>query len=157
MFNRSQASETEYGNRFERNITHSVGESIRQSRAFGYLSLFTSFGTLICCALPSLLVLFGLGATVASFLSAAPWLVTLSRHKGWVFAGSGTLVALNFAYVYALAPRVRGADQACPTDEQAACGTADRISRLVLWISAAIYVVGFFTAYMLAPILAWSE
>ena len=40
-----------------------------------YLSLFTSFGTLLCCALPSLLVLFGLGATVASFLSSLPWLV----------------------------------------------------------------------------------
>lgn len=42
-------------------------------RLFGFLSLFTSFGTLIYCALPSLLVLVGLGATVASFLSAAPW------------------------------------------------------------------------------------
>jgi hypothetical protein len=36
----------------------------RQRRAAGllsYLSLFTSFGTLLCCALPSLLVLLGLG------------------------------------------------------------------------------------------------
>lgn len=32
----------------------------------GYLSLFTSLGTLLCCALPSLLVALGLGATVAS-------------------------------------------------------------------------------------------
>jgi len=30
-----------------------------------YLSLFTSFATLLCCALPSLLVLLGFGATVA--------------------------------------------------------------------------------------------
>lgn len=125
-------------------------------RAFGYLSLFTSFGTLICCALPSLLVLLGLGATVASFLSAAPWLVTLSRHKDWVFAGSGTLVALNFAYVYALAPRLRG-DQTCPVDELTACETADRVTQVVLWTSITIYVVGFFTAYMLGPILAWLE
>ncbi|MGH9159048.1 MAG: hypothetical protein ACRD2X_03570 [Vicinamibacteraceae bacterium] len=124
--------------------------------AFGFLSLFTSFGTLICCALPSLLVLFGLGATVASFLSAAPWLVTLSRHKGWVFAGSGTLIALNVLYVYALAPRLRGADETCPVDQPSACSTADRVSRAVLWISAAIYVGGFFTAYLLGPILEWS-
>lgn len=62
-------------------MQHSARASIRESRAFGYLSLFASFGTLICCALPSLLVLLGLGATVAAFLSAAPWLVTLSRHK----------------------------------------------------------------------------
>ena len=126
-------------------------------RAFGFLSLFTSFGTLICCALPSLLVLFGLGATVASFLSAAPWLVTLSRHKAWVFAGSGILIAMNFAYVYALAPRLRGADQTCSADEPTVCGTADCISRVVLWVSAAIYVVGFVTAYVVGPILLRSD
>src|SRR5713226_4111981 len=35
-----------------------------QDRAFlSYLSLFSSVGTLLCCALPSLLVLAGLGAT----------------------------------------------------------------------------------------------
>src|SRR5438874_11210764 len=83
-----------------------------------YLSLFTSFGTLLCCALPSLLVLVGLGATVASFLSAVPWLVTLSRHKNWVFAMSGALIAANFAYTYILAPRLRLENQACPADVQ---------------------------------------
>ena len=40
-----------------------------RSWLFSYLSLFTSLSTLLCCALPSLLVLFGLGASVASFLS----------------------------------------------------------------------------------------
>lgn len=123
-----------------------------RDRAFGFLSLFTSFGTLVCCALPSLLVLLGLGATVVSFLSTAPWLVTLSRHKGGVFAVSGSLIALNFAYLHALAPGLRG-EQACPADEPTACGTADRVSRAVLWISAAIYLVGFLTAYALGPIL----
>src|SRR5262245_33783039 len=72
----------------------------RTSRVWSYLSLFTSFGTLLCCALPSLLVLLGLGATVASFLSAVPWLVTLSRHKTWVFAVSGVLIGSNLAFVY---------------------------------------------------------
>lgn len=128
-----------------------------ETRTFGYVSLFTSFGTLICCALPSLLVLSGLGATVATLLSAAPWLVTLSRHKEWVFATSGALILLNFGYVYALAPRLRGVNQTCLPDDPTACGTADRVSRIVLWISAAIYAGGFFTAYLLAPILMWSE
>ena len=53
----------------------------RRSALLSYFSLFTSLGTLLCCALPSLLVLFGLGASVASMLSFVPWLVTLSRHK----------------------------------------------------------------------------
>ena len=66
-----------------------MSDTLAQGRGAGgvlsYISLFTSFGTLLCCALPSLLVLLGLGATVASFLSAVPWLVVLSRHKTWVF------------------------------------------------------------------------
>lgn len=65
-----------------------------------YLSIFTSFGTLLCCALPSLLVALGAGAVVASAVSALPWLVFLSYHKGWVFIVAGMLIALNFALVY---------------------------------------------------------
>src|ERR1044072_9161894 len=72
-----------------------------------YLSLFSSLGTQFCCALPSLLVLFGLGATVASALSAAPWLVTLSHHKNWTFAIAGALILANLVYVRAVAPRLQ--------------------------------------------------
>ena len=58
----------------------------RRAALLNYFSLFSSFSTLICCALPSVLVLLGMGTTVASLLSAAPWLVSLSRHKIWTFA-----------------------------------------------------------------------
>jgi hypothetical protein len=78
-----------------------------RSGALSYLSLCTSLGTLLCCALPSLLVLFGLGATVASVLSEAPWLVTLSHHKAWVFIVAGALICSNFVYVYAVAPKLQ--------------------------------------------------
>lgn len=118
-----------------------------------YVSLFTSLGTLVCCALPSLWVFLGLGATVASFLSAVPWLVTLSRHKILVFAVSGLLIAANFIYVYRVAPRLQAAGAACPADSPNACVIASRLSRVMLWISAAIYTLGFFTAFLLGPIL----
>jgi mercuric ion transport protein len=52
-----------------------------KSAWLSYVSRFTSLSTLLCCALPSLLVLVGPGATVASMLSALPWLVTLSHHR----------------------------------------------------------------------------
>ena len=125
----------------------------RTSGVLSYLSLFTSFGTLLCCALPSLLVLLGLGATVASFLSAVPWLVALSRHKVWVFAVSGLLIAANLLYVYAVAPRLQSAGGTCPADSPDACATASRFSRIVLWVSAAIYVAGVFSAFVLGPLL----
>jgi mercuric ion transport protein len=124
-----------------------------RSAVLGYLSLFTSFGTLLCCALPSLLVLLGLGATVASVLSSIPWLVTLSRHKDWVFAVSGVMIAANFTYVYLVAPKLSGEGASCLPDQPGACEVASRAGRGVLWISGAIYVVGFFSAYLLGPLL----
>jgi mercuric ion transport protein len=125
----------------------------RTSGVLGYLSLFTSFGTLLCCALPSLMVLLGLGATVASFLSAVPWLVTLSRHKVWVFAVSGVLIGANLLYVYALAPRLRSAGGSCPADAPEACTSTSFFSKIILWVSAGIYVVGVFSAFVLGPLL----
>ena len=119
-----------------------------------YASLFSSLGMLLCCALPSLFVLFGLGATVVSFLSVAPWLVTLSHHKNWVFATSAGLICANFMYVYMLAPKLRARSLACSPDDPRACELAGRVSRTILWISAAIYVLGFFSAYILGQLLA---
>ena len=119
----------------------------------GYMSLFTSLGTLLCCALPSLFVLVGLGATVASVVSAAPWLISLSRHKNWTFTIAGVLIAANFVYVFRIAPKLQAAGQSCPVGEPSACGTANCVSRVILWASAGIYAVGFFSAYLLAPIL----
>lgn len=118
-----------------------------------YLSLFTSFGTLLCCALPSLLVLLGLGVTVASFLSAVPWLVTLSHHKNVVFLVSGILIGGNFVYTYVLAPKLRTEGAACPVDAPEACEEATTFSRAVLWISAGLYCIGLFSAYLLGPLL----
>jgi mercuric ion transport protein len=124
-----------------------------RSGALSYLSLFTSLGTLLCCAIPSLLVLFGFGATVASMLSEAAWLVTLSHHKNWVFTVAGVLIFGNFVYVYAIAPRLQMRTGACDPNDPTACRIASRFSRIVLWCSAVLYLIGCFTAYLLGPIL----
>jgi len=121
--------------------------------ALSYLSLFTSLSTLLCCALPSLFVLLGLGATVASVLSQAPWLVMMSHHKHWVFLIAGILISANFVYLYAVAPKLQAKNGACDPSDPTACQTARRGSRIVLWCSAVLYLVGCFTAYALGPIL----
>ena len=123
----------------------------KRSAVLSYFSLFTSVGTLLCCALPSLLVLFGLGASVASMLSFVPWLVTLSKHKEWTFGVSGTLIALGFVNMYYIAPRIRG--RGCSPDDPTACEDATKLSKVLLWVSAAIYSVGLFVAFVLGPIL----
>jgi len=108
----------------------------RRATLLNYFSLFSSFSTLLCCALPSV----------------APWLVSLSRHKIWIFSISGVLIATSFAMTYWIAPRLQQGE-ACAADDPTACGAATRMSKVLLWISAAVWGGGFFVAYLLAPIL----
>lgn len=134
--------------------TPSLNPERRAKRAalLNYFSLFSSFSTLICCALPSVLVLLGMGTAVASLLSAAPWLVSFSRHKIWTFSISGVLITLSFIVTYWIAPRLR-TGETCNADVPSACGEASKFSRVLLWISAVIWSSGFFVAYLLGPIL----
>jgi TRAP-type uncharacterized transport system fused permease subunit len=85
-------------------------------------------------------------------LSFMPWLVTLSRHKQWTFAVSGILIALSFVNIYYISPRIRA--KQCSADDPSACEEASKLSRVLLWVSAVIYAVGVFVAYVLGPILA---
>ena len=126
--------------------------SAKRAALLNYFSLFSSFSTLICCALPSVLVLLGMGTVVASALSAAPWLVSLSRHKIWTFSIAGVLIASSFVVTYVIAPRLRTGEQ-CDASDPNTCREVSRISRVILWCSALIYVGGFFVAYLLGPIL----
>jgi len=122
---------------------------MRQQLA-SFLSLFGSFSTLICCALPSVLVTLGAGAVVASLVSAMPWLVWVSLHKGWFFLGAGALIALNFALVYRPQGKV-----ACAVGGGKTCAEARQWNKLVLWISAALYGFGFFMTYLALPLWQW--
>lgn len=124
----------------------------RRAALLNYFSLFSSFSTLICCALPSILVLLGLGTTVASLLSAAPWLVSLSRHKIWTFSIAGSLIAASFVMTYLIAPRLQQGE-VCGADDPTTCGEVSKLSRVILWGSALIWSGGFFVAYLLGPIL----
>ena len=125
---------------------------VRRAALMNYFSLFGSFSTLLCCALPSVLVLLGMGTAVASVLSAAPWLVSLSRHKTWTITIAGVLIATSFVMTYVVAPRLRGGE-ACAADDPTTCGEVSRLSRVFLWGSAVVWSCGFFVAYLLGPIL----
>lgn len=108
----------------------------RRSAVLSYFSLFTSLSTLLCCALPSLLVLFGLGASVGSMLSLLPWLVALSRHKVMTFSIAGILIMCSFINTYYILPRFR--TQECTLDNPNACVEASKLSKILLWASATI-------------------
>ena len=113
------------------------------------LSLFTSLGTLLCCALPALLVTLGAGAALAGLVSSAPWLVTLSRYKLWTFTIAGMLIlAAGF-----MRWRARGAPCPVDPDQARACMRLRRVSAIIYWLSVGVYAVGFFFAFVAEHVL----
>lgn len=113
-------------------------------RIWSWVLLFTTSGTLVCCAIPIALVTVGLGAALASMVSVAPWLVTLSLYKGWMFLGSGLLIVLGGFAVY------RSGRQ-CPADPEiaAACERANTWNRRFLGLASVMWIGGFGAAYLL--------
>ncbi len=114
-----------------------------------FISLFTSAGTLICCALPALFVTLGMGATLAGLVSAAPWLSVLTDYKEYIFIGAGAMLALSTFMQW----RARNAP--CPADpvKAKACMRLRKISWVILGVSIVIYSIGTFFAYFAADLL----
>ena len=63
---------------------------------FPSISLFTSFATLLCCALPALLVTLGMGASLAGLIGTFPSITLLSNYKEYIFIISGILISFGF-------------------------------------------------------------
>lgn len=114
-----------------------------------FLSLFTSTGTLICCALPALLVSLGAGAVMAGLIDAVPQIVWLGKHKGIVFGAAGLLLLVSGAWQW------HARSLPCPADkaQAAACARARKISWIVWGLSVALFGVGFFFAFLAADLL----
>lgn len=126
--------------------------STKRNDLLSVLSLFTSFSTLLCCALPALLVVLGLGAVVAGVISDFPLLISLSKNKGWIFGFAFALMAVNFFLVY----RKKKQELVCeyvPGQTHTACDVATQWSKVILWISFTLLLIGFFVSYFLLPII----
>lgn len=120
-----------------------------KNTVFPTLSLLTSLSTLVCCAMPALLVTIGAGASLAGLLAAAPWLVTLSKYKVWIFGISGIVIMLAGIMQW------RSRNAPCPSDpEQAkACNRLRRFSQWVYGLSVLAWCVGFFFAFLAVELL----
>ncbi|WP_456375582.1 hypothetical protein [Thiolapillus sp.] len=122
------------------------------NRSVTWLTLFTTMGTLICCALPIMLVTLGLGAAVVSMTSAFPFLITLSQHKIWVFAFSGTMLLFSGWLLYR-------PGRHCPADPALAalCEKSQKWNKRIYWTSVMIWATGFSAAYLALPIRMWLD
>jgi uncharacterized membrane protein YdcZ (DUF606 family) len=112
------------------------------------LTVLSSFTTLLCCALPALLVSLGAGVVLASLVTAVPQLVWISEHKTPLFAFAGVLLLLSGIYSY----RQRNAP--CPTDplQAKSCLRLRRISARIFYLSLLVYAIGFFFAFLISRI-----
>lgn len=119
----------------------------RRTVAASAIALLLAGGTLVCCALPVLLVTLGLGSGVAALTAAAPWLVTLSHYKVWMFAAA--MMALLAAGLLLYRP-----GRACPTDPELAraCARLDVIARTFWWFGLSVWLVGAFVAFAWVPL-----
>ena len=107
-------------------------------------SLFASSSTLLCCALPALLVALGAGAVMSSLVSAVPQLVWLSEHKEGLFSFAGLMLAAS-GYL-----QWRNRFAPCPVDPalRDACLRTRRLSMWVWVASVCIYAVGGWFAFV---------
>lgn len=110
-----------------------------------YFTLFGSFSTLICCALPALLVSLGLGAVLAGLASNMPALIWISENKIKVFAFAGVMLATNGFIFW------NNRNAACPIDPKLrdACIKGRKVSRNLYILSLVIYFIGFLFAYII--------
>lgn len=122
---------------------------MRAHSALSWLSVFASGSTLVCCALPAMLVALGAGAALSGLVSTVPQIVWLSEYKGPVFGTAAAMLAVAGILQW----RARKA-LSCPTDPAlaAACSTTKDFSLRVWSASVVILAVGAFFAFG-APLL----
>src|SRR5579864_5059922 len=98
------------------------------------LTLFGSLGTLICCAVPALLVSIGAGAVMASLVTTVPQLVWISEHKIPLFVLAMIMLVISGATIYI------NRRMPCPADpvQARSCQRARRWSTGVFSVSAVL-------------------
>lgn len=114
-----------------------------------YLTLFGSFSTLICCALPALLVSLGLGAVMAGIASNVPGLIWMSENKLAVFVFAGLMLAMNGLLMW------MNRNAPCPIDPKLrdACIRGRRFGKIIYFVSLAVFAVGAFFAFVAPNLL----
>ncbi|CAM3649478.1 hypothetical protein [Polynucleobacter antarcticus] len=108
------------------------------------LSLFASSSTLVCCAIPALLVSLGAGAALASLVSVFPQIVWISEHKEIIFLISALLMLVGGVMQW------RNRYAPCPIDPdlRRTCLKTRRISMLIYLFSLVLMILGGWFAFI---------
>ncbi len=117
----------------------------QKPRKWASLLLLTSFPTLICCALPILLVSLGFGSVVAAVYGEyLPILKWFGLNSLITFSITGFILLLAAYALYR-------PNRTCPANPElaAACESAQKWNRRFFWIAFAVWTIGAFTAFAL--------
>ena len=108
------------------------------------VTLFASSSTLICCAIPALLVTLGAGATLSTFISIFPKIVWISESKIEVFTFAGVMLTIS-GYM-----QWRGRLAPCPVDLvlRNACIKTRKASLIIYSFSLLLYLTGGWFAFI---------
>ncbi|XHS77292.1 hypothetical protein ACFJGW_16415 [Burkholderiaceae bacterium UC74_6] len=120
------------------------GDATRPGFWTALLSLFASSSTLVCCAIPALLVGLGAGAALSSLVAVFPQVVWLSEHKLGLFAFAGLMLLASGALQW------RNRRAPCPIDPalRHACLQTRRQAARVYGVSLLLYLVGSWFAFV---------
>ena len=112
-----------------------------------WITLFTTSSTLLCCALPILLVSLGLGSVVASMNYNIPGMFWLAQHKYWTLVLSALMLSF-------LAWMIWRPNQSCPSDPELAqhCETSKMWNKRIFLVSVIIWSIGVFFSLILLPL-----
>jgi len=122
-----------------------VVDNITVPKKWGVWILFSSSATLLCCALPILLVSLGFGSAVAAIYGDYfPWLRWFGLNEGITFGATFSILAISSWMLFRSA-------RACPADPSLAeaCNNAHKWNRRFFWTAVAIWLIGAFSAFIL--------
>ena len=118
-------------------------------RSANFISLFASSSTLICCALPSVFIVIGAGATFASIISIFPFLIVISKYKVSI-----TLVSL-LILVFAGYINFRTYYLPCPADPELGriCLQTRKRSRSIYYFSVILFTFATIFTYLIPNLI----
>ena len=107
-------------------------------------SLFATSGTLVCCAIPALLVALGAGAALSSLVAVFPQVVWLSEHKEPVFIVAGLMLAGSGVLQW------RNRSAPCPADPalRDACMRTRKNAVRIYSVSVVCFLLGGWFAFV---------
>ena len=114
-----------------------------------FFGLFASISTIICCALPIILVTLGMGAVFASLTASFPIITWLATKTIYLFIIAVIFLLIGGYFIF-IKP------QTCPANKELAkiCNKTKKFNKIIWWLSVIILTISFFFKYILILLIS---